>query len=70
MFMRYKSAEVRWANPDMAQKDVMRKVAGLWKELTVSEKWKYQMLADADCPRVDALRRNWWAYNPSDAEKA
>jgi len=54
----------------MVQKDVMREVGGLWKELTVSDKAMYQELAEADRPRVDALRAKWEASNPSDAEKA
>lgn len=52
-FVADKRADVVKENPDMQNKDIVRKLGDLWKELDKKSKAKYEKLAEADKERYE-----------------
>ena len=60
-----KRPEVVQQNPDMKQKDILKELARLWKEVSDEEKEKYQKMADEDKARVAEEKKNMPASEKS-----
>lgn len=59
MFVKEQSATMREASPELNQTDIMRKCGAAWKALSDADKEPYKAQAEADRPRIDALRAKW-----------
>lgn len=66
LFTMDKRKEVAEKNPDMKQKDILKELGRLWKEVSAEEKEKYNKLAEEDKKRCEELKKN----SPAEEKKS
>lgn len=58
-FVQGKSAEYKQKNPDLAHKDIIKMLGGVWKDITDAEKKPFEDLAKADKEKYDKAKKDF-----------
>ncbi|KAK8836101.1 hypothetical protein M9Y10_040058 [Tritrichomonas musculus] len=68
-FVMEKRKEIIEKNPDMKNKDVIKEIGKLWKQITEEEKAKYDKMSEDDHARVEEEKKNALPSEKKKSEK-